>query len=104
MEEEFEFTLNRLRATVREAAHLLRGHDATHWADWLERAEAQLARSDGHGLHTLFSMYGGMGSFNDLVLGGRCFTEKDRVANDRLDTLRREIADLANRVKKLADL
>lgn len=103
-EDEFEATLNRLRAAIREAVGLLRGHGAAHWADWLERAEAQLARSDAHGLDVLLRMYGGMGSFNDLVLGGRCFTEEDRLANDRLDVLRREIADLARRVRALASL
>jgi hypothetical protein len=39
------------------------------WSRWMQKARALLIDSDYSGIICLLSAYGGMGSFNDLVLG-----------------------------------
>ena len=36
-----------------------------HWADWLRRDHARIARGDAYGLEHLKNAFGGMGSIND---------------------------------------
>lgn len=41
----------------------------THWSAWMRRAKSRLAQGDDRGADDLLGAYGGMGSFNDLILG-----------------------------------
>ncbi|CAM3100649.1 hypothetical protein BZK31_13295 [Pseudomonas floridensis] len=52
-----------------ELAALLESDGDTHWSAWMRKARARLLDSDLSGADYLLSAYGGMGSFNDVVLG-----------------------------------
>jgi hypothetical protein len=86
-----------------EASELLSAHGATQWADWLSKDARLIRASDFYGIEHLLSAFGGMGSFNDVVLcsasdGGN--PARMLIAeNDRLSELRTSIYDTA---KKLA--
>jgi len=54
-----------LLAALTEAEALLRERGDTHWADWLERDRARIARGDAYGLDHVKQAFGGMGSIND---------------------------------------
>jgi hypothetical protein len=90
-----------------EAEGLLRHHGEQHWASWL-RGDAGLIRAgDGFGLEHLLSAFGGMGSFNDLILhavnGHRIRDEETQRVNERLDQLRSEICTFADELRRLQD-
>jgi hypothetical protein len=99
MHPELEF----LSQLLDEASELLSAYGAIQWADWLCKDARLIRASDSFGIEHLLSAFGGMGSFNDVVLfsagdGGnpvRMLTAE----NDRLSELRRSIYDAA---KKLA--
>jgi hypothetical protein len=57
-----------LLADLDEAIALLRDAGETHWSSWLERDRERIGRGDPYGLDSLLRAFGGMGSFNDLVL------------------------------------
>ncbi|MBI6853985.1 hypothetical protein YA0002_14515 [Pseudomonas cichorii] len=52
-----------------ELIAVLESDGEEHWSQWMRDARSQLANSDPSGIAKLRSAYGGMGSFNDLVLG-----------------------------------
>jgi hypothetical protein len=79
-----ETEVRSLLADLDEAIDLLRGAGVTHWQNWLQRGRDQIARGDAHGADHVLAAYGGMGSFNDLVLDARS-------ADDRLHDLRGSI-------------
>lgn len=90
-----ERALARLLSNLDEAIGLLRDAGETHWRSWLERDRERIAKGDPHGLESLLRAYGGMGSFNDLVLA-QPDAEPTRVdflrrADRRLWDLREEI-------------
>ncbi|UFX46796.1 hypothetical protein HAP47_0009050 [Bradyrhizobium sp. 41S5] len=67
----------------------------SHWADWMEISRREIAGGDFHGIERLLSAYGGMGSFNDLVLSS---------SNDELDRLRTRAGALAILIRNNADI
>ena len=78
----------------------------THWSAWMRRAKSRLAQGDDRGADDLLGAYGGMGSFNDLILGqsyqdGR-FAWKPGYAdlNERFDTLRGRAWELAQGIRR----
>ena len=52
-----------------ELIAVLESDGEEHWSQWMRDASARLAESDASGITRLRAAYGGMGSFNDLVLG-----------------------------------
>ena len=58
----------RLLADLDEAIGVLRDAGETHWKSWLERDRKRIAVGDPYGLESLLRAFGGMGSFNNLVL------------------------------------
>ncbi len=95
--------LEYLSQLLDKASELLSANGETRWADWLSK-DAQLIRgSDFFGVEHLLSAFGGMGSFNDVVLcsvgessPGRMLT----VENERLSELRTSIYDIAQRLAR----
>ena len=82
-------------------------HDGdTHWSQQMRSTRARLLASDYSGITTLLSAYGGMGSFNDVVLGQSrvdgAFTWKPGYIelNEQFDTLRAEAAQLAKAIRE----
>ena len=57
-----------LLADLAELVTLLRDVGEDHWAAWMESDRARIADGQPDGLTHLLSAYGGMGSFNDLVI------------------------------------
>jgi Domain of unknown function (DUF6966) len=77
-----------------------------HWRKWMASARSRLANSDYSGIEHLLGAYGGMGSFNDLIIGQSIvkgeFHWKDgaREANDKLDALRTQAYQIADFIKR----
>ena len=95
--------------TVSQLAELLEGDGDRRWSSWIRRVESRLKKSDYSGLGYLLSAYGGMGSFNDLVLGqsqnaGKYAWKNGHVElNERFDALRSRAWDLAHHIQKQRD-
>jgi hypothetical protein len=89
---EAEERVDRLLARLDEGVALLDEHGESHWARWMHTVRAEVQMHDAHGLRRLLQAYGGMGSFNDVVLtnlnGHQFDTKQERIANERLDALR----------------
>lgn len=85
---------------------LLESDGEIRWRKRLAAIRSQLLNANFDGIGELLSIYGGMGSFNDLVIGqsvvdGR-FRWKPgaREANDKLNALRSEAYELAHAMKR----
>jgi hypothetical protein len=91
---------------LREASALLKSAGEQHWASWLDKSLTRIERRDLSGVDHLLGAYGGMGSFNDLILmsanGHSVTDESNRDVNDRLDTLRTKLYELARDVRRNA--
>ena len=85
-----------------QAEALLLRYGQVQWADWL-RKDARLIRAlDFYGIEHLLAAYGGMGSFNDVVLqrnDSGTLARIDADDNENFDKLRGEIYSLARRLK-----
>lgn len=88
-----------------ELSALLEKDGDTHWSTWMRRAMSRLKDLDYSGIEYLLSAYGGMGSFNDFVLGqtqlgGQPTWKSGHIElNDQLDKLRSGAWELAQRIK-----
>ena len=93
---------------LRETAGLLSRVGESHWRRWLETSLRRIENSDLSGVDHLLGAYGGMGSFNDLVLSPPnapvTMTDEFRELNDRLDELRSELYRLARAVRSNAEI
>jgi len=84
---------------------LLESDGEQHWSGWIRRSLDRLLRSDYSGIENLLSAYGGMGSFNDLVIcqnyeNGEFSWKGGRIEkNDRLDELRGNAWELAEQIR-----
>jgi len=91
---------------LNELATILESDGEQHWRAWMLRARARLEQSDYSGIEYLLGAYGGMGSFNDLVLGqtlanGRFAWRLGHIElNERLDVLRNKAWELAQAIKR----
>ncbi len=83
---------------------LLRDANANHWAAWLDEDLARIRKRDANGLTHLLSAYGGMGSFNDLLLdqrNGHTVTDRSKgFMNDQLAQLRSSIFRLTDGLRR----
>lgn len=99
---------SKLAATLVDIVILLRSENEEHWARYLSDCHALLLGSDYSGVEKLLSSYGGMGSFNDLVLGysktAAGLTPGARKLNDKLDLLRRKAYELAKDIQRSAQI
>ena len=97
--------LQRLIATITAAVEILESDGETHWRAWLTRIRIDLEAGDLSGAKELLSGYGGMGSFNDLVLGqttrdGKFAWKEDaRQLNERFNPIRSRMWQLATNLK-----
>ena len=95
-----------LIAILEQIIGILDADGERHWRKWMATSRSRLLNSDYSGIEHLLGAYGGMGSFNDLVIGqsvvNRQFYWKDgaREANDKLDTLRTEAYQVADFIKR----
>jgi hypothetical protein len=80
-DEEFEDRYEELKCCLARMIELLREAGQDGWARWFERAQAGLLAFDRYSFGKILGAYGGMGSFNDLILdeplrtlSSRCWT------------------------------
>jgi hypothetical protein len=96
----------KLVCILREIILLLEADGETHWSQWMRTAKARLENSDYSGVEYLLNAYGGMGSFNDLIIGQRhqdgksSWLPEREDKNDRLDQLRSQAWELAEYIKR----
>ena len=64
----FDERFDRLLTDMDRLATLLSAYGETHWAEWIRRDSEKLGRHQLHGLESLLSAFGGMGSLNDVVI------------------------------------
>ena len=97
-----------LRDRLRQTSALLNRADESHWAAWMDKSLHRIENSDLSGIDHLLGAYGGIGSFNDLVLiaaNGHSVSDADyRSVNDRLDSLRSEMYELACAIRRNAEI
>ena len=91
---------------LRETSALLRAAGESHWAKWMDTSLRRIENSNLSGVDHLLGAFGGMGSFNDLILmsaNGHSISDADyRDVNDRLDLLRSQLSELAREVRRNA--
>ena len=89
-----------LCTVLQKVIELLDADGEVHWRDWMSTSLAALESNDLNGARHLRNAYGGMGSFNDLVIGQRMdgdhfsWTPDAHSANDKLDALRSQAYSL----------
>ena len=88
-----------LVAVLDEIVALLEGYEEHHWAHLMQESRQAVARG-GRGFQSVFSRYGGMGSFNDLIIAQHLSGKAMAEPNDRLDALRTHAYDLAIQVRE----
>ncbi|MGE3182990.1 MAG: hypothetical protein AB7N71_15290 [Phycisphaerae bacterium] len=86
---EIEWDGPTIRELLGAVVALLESNDAQSWATYFQEARECLATSGERSIASILQTYGGMGSFNDLVLG--CPENRLNEQNRRLDQLRREL-------------
>ena len=76
------------------------------WADWMQRSRRKIKAGDLSGVTWLLKAYGGMASFNDLVIhplnGHDVKADEVSQVNERLQDLRHRMYELAVQVKREA--
>lgn len=93
-----------------ELVTILESDGEQHWRAWMLQAKARLEQADYSGVEYLLGAYGGMGSFNDLVLGqtlanGRFAWRAGHIElNERLGALRSKAWELAEAIKRRHDV
>ncbi len=98
--------LDELLRNLDEIIELLDSDGERHWSSWLRHSRERLSNSDHSGIELLLSAYGGMGSFNDLVIGQNNqngqFRWKDGhvETNNRLNELRENAWELADSIRR----
>lgn len=84
---------------------MLEADGEVHWRMSMESSKSSLMNGDYSGIERLLGAYGGMGSFNDLVIGQAIldgqhgWKDGAHEANDKLDALRSEAFDVATDIK-----
>jgi len=98
--------LDELLKTLDELIQLLESDEEEHWSKWMRQSRTRLLDSDYSGIEHLRSAYGGMGSFNDLVIGqsyenGESRWKEGHVErNNRLNELRSKTWELADHIRR----
>lgn len=101
-----------IEATIQQTLLLLEEHEECYWSgklqgilDRAQRARALGKASKAAVLDEIEHLYGGMGSFNDLVIsrlaGHKVSAEEAAAANQELDLLRERLYKLLQEEKAL---
>ena len=104
----FEQKVVRLKKLLDDIILLLEWDGSSdHWLQTMKDAKQGLEYSDLYGIEILLSMYGGMGSFNDLVIGQKYknwnfigWKDNSNEKNDTLNLLRKNAYEVANEIKR----
>ena len=91
-----------LVSMLEETAELLRESGFAGWSEWFLIDAKRIRSLDFFGIEHLLTAFGGMGSFNDVVLHSRNEDGSPGHAlhaeNEKLDSLRTRIYNLANKM------
>ncbi len=91
-----------LVSVLDELICLLGSDNETHWSGWMSKAKGLILESDLSGVKLVLGAFGGMGSFNDLIIGqsienGKLVWISDaELKNQRLRSLRTKAFELAD--------
>ncbi len=100
---DFDDKLTALKSSLDEIIALLSEHGERHWLSWAERCQHELDVHDAAAFDHILGAYGGMGSFNDLLILSRnghvVPPEREAAVNDRLGHLRAAIWTSATGLK-----
>jgi hypothetical protein len=96
----------KLISLLDQSSNFLARHGEANWSECLLKSKLLLEAGNFSGVPLLLGAYGGMGSFNDLILSPinghtLCDQETDKV-NIKLNKYRSELYDLANQIKREA--
>jgi hypothetical protein len=95
---------SRLVEVLSDIVALLWSDAEQHWCGYIDDCRKRLLSSDYSGVEKLLGSYGGMGSFNDLVIGqselnGKfAWKPQAQQNNDRLSELRTKAYELAREI------
>jgi hypothetical protein len=96
--------IQKLSKVLDELIQLLEVSGEKHWTRWMLEAKDNL--SNDYGVGHILAAYGGMGSFSDLIIyrkaeNGRLkWSLSDRMRNDKLDKLRKQVWELADGIRR----
>ena len=100
--------VDELIQSLDEASGLLRNVGADFWAEQLERGRLRISAGDAYGLRAIAGLFGGMGSFNDLIVhpinGHNVEVGDVDEVNERLDQLRGSISRRTRELIRELDL
>jgi hypothetical protein len=99
----FDLRLQQLTGALTDLVNLLRDNGEEYWTRWAERVLTELKNYDAGAFDQLLGAYGGVGSFNDLVLGtwsNQETADRDREINNQLDALRTQCYSLASDLRR----
>ncbi len=97
---------HKLIKTLEEIVCILKEDNETHWSKTIQRCLNCIKKSDYSGVTLLLNCFGGIGSFNDLIIcqmninGQLAWKENYKEKNDRLHYLRCEAYELADYIKR----
>ena len=97
---------SQLVAVLEQLIELLESDSEKHWSRWMKKSKQRILASDYSGIEYLLEAYGGMGSFNDLVIcqsysGGQFeWKPNHQEKNDKLNELRNKAWELADDIKR----
>ena len=81
--------INEVKRVLKEVISLLLDNDELPWARYFDKCLRQLDDDYNEGIYNIRTTYGGMGSFNDLVLHSNGYPLIKE--NQRLEQLRKEL-------------
>ena len=97
---------DKLVSILDQIIHLLHEDGNSHWVDRISKYRDQISNSDYYGVEDLLSDYGGMGSFNDIVLGhivedgSHTWKANSNLTNEKLQSLQSKAYALATDIRK----
>jgi hypothetical protein len=92
---------------LEELIAVLETANRPHWRDWMLEAQTKLKQHDSTGITKILRAYGGMGSFNDLVISwtdtptGPVWDDAGKELDNDLIKLRSRVWELADEINKL---
>jgi len=98
--------MDELLETLNEIIQLLESDGEKHWSRCIRQSRERMQNSDYSGIEHLLSAYGGMGSFNDLVIcqgyedGQFRWKDGHVEKNDKLNVLRGKAWKLADDIRR----
>jgi hypothetical protein len=92
---DFDELLAGLKSSLDQTVALLQERGERHWLSWAERCRHEVEEYDSAAFDHILGAYGGMGSFNDLLIlgwnGHRVEPNEEAAVNGRLADLRTAI-------------